>query len=164
MRKSRASETSKPTPKANPRFATITGLAQRAGAAMFQASFETVSGVACMKPLMLPPEEECSPTARSTITRARAVMRVERHEHQAKLAALRHRHDVEGRPVEDHVGALACFVDLDAESVECRKARIDEGHRSHAAVPRCGGICSTSYSPATSLRRNSLPTGGFGMA
>src|ERR1044072_5668756 len=89
---------------------------------------------------------------------------VERLEHETKLVALRHRHDVEGRPVEDHVGALARFVDLDAEPVECRKARIDEGHRSHAAVPRCGGICSTSYSPATSLRRNSLPTGGFGMA
>ena len=44
MRKSQASESSKPTPKAKPRFATITGFEQRAGAAMFHASLETVSG------------------------------------------------------------------------------------------------------------------------
>ena len=72
MRKSQASESSKPTPKQKPRLAAITGLEQRAGAAMFQASLETVSGVASMKPLMLPPEEKCSPTARSTMTRTRA--------------------------------------------------------------------------------------------
>ena len=70
-RKSQASDSSKPTPKQYPRLAAITGLLQRAGAAMFHASFDTCSGVACMKPLMSPPLEKCSPMARSTITRTR---------------------------------------------------------------------------------------------
>ena len=88
---------------------------------------------------------------------AHARILVERLEHEAKLIALRHRHDVERRPVEDHVGALARGIDLDAEAVERREARIGESR--HAAVP-----FSISYSPATSLRRSSLPTGDFGMA
>jgi len=36
-------------------LAAITGFAQRAGAAMFQASRETISGVASRKPSILPP-------------------------------------------------------------------------------------------------------------
>src|SRR5208283_5028721 len=36
---------------------------------MFQASLETCSGEASMKPLMLPPLEKCSPTARRTMMR-----------------------------------------------------------------------------------------------
>src|SRR4051812_28181702 len=71
MRKSQASDSSKPTPKQKPRLAVITGFAQRAGAAIFQASFETVSGRASRKPLMLPPLEKCSPMARSTTMRTR---------------------------------------------------------------------------------------------
>ena len=35
-------------------------------------SLETCSGEACRKPAILPPEEKCSPAARSTITRTRA--------------------------------------------------------------------------------------------
>src|SRR5450830_68982 len=69
MRKSHASEISKPTPKQKPRLAAITGLLQRAGAAMFHASFDTCSGVASRKPRMSPPLEKCSPIERSTITR-----------------------------------------------------------------------------------------------
>src|SRR5438105_3352879 len=57
MRKSQASDSSKPTPKQKPRLAAITAFAQRAGAATFQASFDTVSGRASRKPLMLPPLE-----------------------------------------------------------------------------------------------------------
>ena len=49
---------------------------------------------------------------------AHARILVERLEHEAKLVALRHRDDVERRPVEDDVGALARGVDLDAEAVE----------------------------------------------
>src|SRR6516164_4541371 len=36
---------------------------------MFHASLDTCSGEACRKPAILPPEEKCSPTARSTMTR-----------------------------------------------------------------------------------------------
>src|SRR5436305_2412267 len=158
MRKSQATDSSKPTPKQKPRFAAITGFEQRAGAAMFQASFDTVSGLASRKPLMLPPEEKCSPTARSTIMRMRVL--VERLEHEPKLVALRHRDDVERRPVEDHLRALAALVDPDAKAIERREARIGEG-RVHAAVSL---DCSISYSPAMSLRRKSLPTGDFGIA
>src|ERR1700733_1777955 len=50
----------------------MTGLAQRVGEAMFQASLETFSGVASMKPPILPPLEKCSPTERTTMTRTRA--------------------------------------------------------------------------------------------
>ena len=92
---------------------------------MFQASLETVSGVASMNPLMLPPEEKCSPD-RAQHDDAHACVLVERLEHQPQLVALRHRDDVERRPVEDDVGALARRVDLDAEAVERREARIGE--------------------------------------
>ena len=65
---------------------------------------------------------------------AHARVLVERLEHQAKLVALRHRDDVERRPVEDDVGALARRVDLDAEAVERGEARIGKRHglRTHA--------------------------------
>ena len=125
MRKSQASESSKPTPKQKPRLAAITGLEQRAGAAMFQASFDTFSGRASMKPLMLPPLEKCSPIARSTMMRTREFSS-SALEHQPKLVALRHRDDVERRPVEDDVGALARGIDLDAEAVERGEAGIVE--------------------------------------
>jgi hypothetical protein len=84
---------------------------------MFQASFDTCSGEASRKPLMLPPEEKCSPAARSTITRT--CLFVERLEHEAKLIALSHLDDVEQRPLQDHVGAFARGVDLDTEAIEC---------------------------------------------
>src|SRR2546425_13352787 len=89
---------------------------------------------------------------------AHARILVKRLEHEAQLLALRHRHDVERRPVEDYVGAFARGIDLDAEAIECGKARV--GERGHAAV---SFDCSISYSPATSLRRNSLPTRDFGI-
>jgi len=59
---------------------------------------------------------------------------VERLEHEPKLVALRHRDDVERRPVEDHLRALAALVDPDAKAIERREARIGEG-RVHAAGP-----------------------------
>src|SRR6478735_6873405 len=118
----------------------MTGFAQRAGAAMFQASRETTSGVASRRPLMLPP-----------------------------LVTLRHRNDVEGWAVQDHVGAFARGIDIHAEAVERGKAGVGES-RTHHAVPGCGAAacadvvvaCSGSYSPASSLRRKSFPTGDFG--
>ena len=97
--------------------AAITGFAQRAGAAMFHASFETCSGDASRKPLMSPPLEKCSPCPRTTMTRTR-VVRVERLERDAQLLAREHADDVERRPVEDDVGAFARRVDLDTEAVE----------------------------------------------
>src|SRR5262249_35128354 len=94
---------------------------------------------------------------------AHARVLVERFEHEAELVALRHRNDVERRPVEHDVRALLLGIDLDPETVECAKARIGEGiGLRHSAVPRAG--VSGSYSAATSLRRSSLPTGDFGMA
>src|SRR5215468_1687450 len=72
MRKSHASANSKPTPKQYPRLAAMTGLRQRAGAAMYQARRERCSGEASRKPEISPPLEKCSPTARSTTTRMRA--------------------------------------------------------------------------------------------
>ena len=51
-RKSQASESSNPTPRQSPRLAAITGFAQRAGAAMFHARCDTVSGEASRNPLM----------------------------------------------------------------------------------------------------------------
>jgi hypothetical protein len=95
---------------------------------------------------------------------ANARIIVQSFEHEPELIALRHRYDVEWRPVEDDVGAFARRVDLDAKAVKRRKARIIEGG-AHvgpslaSASPRSG-----SYSPATSLRRRSLPTGDFGTA
>ena len=47
---------------------------------------------------------------------------VERLEHQPQLVALRHRDDVEGRAVEDDIGALMRRVDLDLETVELGEA------------------------------------------
>ncbi len=42
---------------------------------------------------------------------------VDRFERQPQLVTLRHFDDVERRPVEDHVGALALGIDLDAKAV-----------------------------------------------
>jgi hypothetical protein len=47
----------------------------------------------------------------------------------AQLVALRHDDDVQGRPVEDDVGALAAGVELDAEPVERAQQRVVEDHR-----------------------------------
>ena len=65
---------------------------------------------------------------------------VDRFEHEAQLVALRHLDDVERRPVEDHVGALALVVDLDPEAVEAREPRIGKSHGrahtlAHTVVP-----------------------------
>ena len=49
---------------------------------------------------------------------AHALVLVQRLEHEAQLVALRHGDDVEGRAVQDDVGALFGFVDLDAEPVQ----------------------------------------------
>ena len=52
---------------------------------------------------------------------ADVVIGVEPFEGRAQLVALRHGYDIERRPVEDHIGALALGVDLDPETVErCR--------------------------------------------
>src|SRR5580704_5590989 len=91
---------------------------------------------------------------------AHARVLVERLEDQAKLIALPHFDNVERRPVEDDIGAFAGRVDLDAKAVEGLQTRI--GKFTHAAVPLRGE--TGSYSPATSLRRSSLPTGDFGIS
>src|SRR5580704_6244893 len=91
---------------------------------------------------------------------AHARILVERFEDQTKLIALSHFDDVERRPVENDVGAFAGRIDLDAKAVQRLQARI--GKVSHAAVPLRGE--TGSYSPATSLRRSSLPTGDFGIS
>src|SRR6202043_3485620 len=85
---------------------------------------------------------------------------VERLEDQTKLIALPHFDDIEGRRVENDVGAFAGRVDLDAKAVEGLQTRI--GKFTHAAVPLRGE--TGSYSPATSLRRSSFPTGDFGIS
>ena len=92
---------------------------------------------------------------------AHARILVERLEHQAQLIALPHLDDVERRPVEHDVGALARGVDLDAKAVEFLVLQTRIGKRGHAAVPcwRAAGwqVRSTgTYSPATSLRRKQL--------
>jgi hypothetical protein len=58
-----------PDAEAIPREAAITGLAQRAGAAMFQARRMTCSGEASRNPRISPPLEKCSPAPRTTMTR-----------------------------------------------------------------------------------------------
>src|SRR5690242_18780369 len=90
---------------------------------------------------------------------------VEKLEGEPELIALRHRHHVERRPVEDHVGALVRLVDLDAEAVGRFQAKVlEDDSRTHAAVPcERGALFSGWYSPATSRRRKSLPTGDFGI-
>jgi hypothetical protein len=84
---------------------------------------------------------------------ADAVVGIERLEGDAQVLALRHRNDVERRPIEDHIGTLAPGVDLDAETVE-RAGDYRIGHTGH----------SSRYSPATSRRRKILPTGDFGIS
>ena len=98
---------------------------------------------------------------------AHARVLVQRLEHHAQLIALPHLDDVERRPVEHHVGALARGVDLDAKAVEFLVLQTRVGKRGHAAVPcwrAAGEAGSAAYSPATSLRRRSLPTGDFGIS
>jgi hypothetical protein len=85
---------------------------------------------------------------------------VERLKDQTKLIALPHFDDVERRPVENDVGAFAGRIDLDAKAVQRLQTRI--GEFTHAAVPLRGE--TDSYSPATSLRRSSFPTGDFGIS
>ena len=125
-----------------------------------------------MKPPILPPLEKCSPTDRTTMMRTRAIL-VQRLEDQPQLIALRHRNDVVGRPVEDDVGALMRLVDFDLETVELAEPGIGEIRRvrtcSFLSVdivrPRLRAArVRAAYSPATSRRRSSFPTGDFGMA
>jgi hypothetical protein len=91
---------------------------------------------------------------------AHARILVERFEDQTKLIALSHFDDVERRPVENDVGAFARRIDVDAKAVEGLQTRIEKF--THAAVPL--RVETGSYSPATSLRRSSLPTGDFGIS
>src|SRR5580700_5630239 len=91
---------------------------------------------------------------------AHACIFVERFEDQTKLVALPHFDDIERRAVENNVGAFAGRIDLDAKAVEGLQTRV--GKFTHAAVPLRGE--TVSYSPATSLRRRSLPTGDFGIS
>ncbi len=55
---------------------------------------------------------------------AHARVLIERLENKAKLIALVHFDNVQRRPVEHDVGALARAVDLDAKAVELVQARI----------------------------------------
>src|SRR5580704_8558782 len=100
------------------------------------------------------------PAGRPQHDHAHAGILVERFEDQAKLIALPHLDDVERRPVENDVGAFAGRIDLDPKAVEGLQTRV--GKFTHAAVPLRGE--TVSYSPATSLRRSSLPTGDFGIS
>src|ERR1700756_2860998 len=147
MRKSQASANSKPTPKQYPRLAAMTGLRQRAGAAMFQARRETCSGEASRKPEISPPLEKCSPAARSTTTCMPGIS-IERLEHRAQFLALGHRNDVERWPVEDHVGALPLGIQLQAEAFEAFGEPWHQPRRIAHAIPsgtrrrRAGGARS----------------------
>jgi hypothetical protein len=93
-----------------------------------------------MKPPMLPPLEKCSPTARTTITRTRSSWS---SEHHPQLIALRHRYDVERRPVEDDIRTLVRRIDLDLETVQLREAVIDKFVSSHVffLVSKGGKSC-----------------------
>src|SRR6185312_13189795 len=97
---------------------------------------------------------------------AHALVLVQSLEYQSHLIALRHLDHIERRTIEDDVGALLLGVHFHLEAVERGEARIGKCHRGHAAVPSwCELLAfSDSYSPATSLRRNSLPTGDLGMS
>src|SRR5260370_36785843 len=81
--------------------------------------------------------------------------------------ALGHDDDVERRPVEDDVGALARCVQFDAEAVEFRRKVADKGnvafgHVRFPSVREMSSADTVSNSPATSLRLSSLPTGDLG--
>src|SRR5262245_110295 len=98
---------------------------------------------------------------------AHAVIFIESLEHHPQLIALRHFDDVERRAVENDVSALLLGIQFHAEAVELRQARVKKCDGGHAAVPSWCELTrafSGSYSPATSLRRKSLPTGDFGMS
>ena len=106
---------------------------------------------------------------------AHAIIGIESLEDKAQLIACAHRDDVVGRSREDDVGAFIARIELHVEAVEFSEARIGEGkgfghvsvfHVSffpwiHAGVVSVG---SASYSPATSRRRRSFPTGDFGIS
>ena len=66
---------------------------------------------------------------------------VQRLEHEPQLVALRHRNDVERRAVEDHVGALARGIDLDAKAVERGEARVGESRTHRLRFLRCDLPC-----------------------
>src|SRR4029077_6335345 len=92
---------------------------------------------------------------------------VERLKSYPQLIALWHLDDVERRPVEDNIGAFLSDIDFHTEADECGAAWVGRGHRHLAAVPlsgKSGGALSVSYSPATSFRRRSLPTGDLGIS
>src|SRR5262245_33380494 len=98
---------------------------------------------------------------------ADAVMFIKGLEYKPQLVALRHFDHVERWAIEDDVGTLLVRIQFHAEAVELCQARVGKCHRGHAAVPSwCEPLpdFSISYSPATSLRRKSLPTGDFGMS
>src|SRR5262249_18548049 len=108
------------------------------------------------------------PTQGSQHDHPYALIFVQRFEYEAQLIALGHFDDIERRPVEDDGGSLPGRVNLDAEAMERGKARVGERQQpAHTCDPFwvvSGGACSASYSPATSLRRSSLPTGDLGTA
>src|ERR1700759_3365969 len=54
---------------------------------------------------------------------------VEGFERRPELIALRHRHDIVLRPVEDDVRALVRFLDLDEEAIQFGQAGVAEGVR-----------------------------------
>ena len=89
---------------------------------------------------------------------AHARIAVERGEGRRELRALRHRDDVQGRPVEHDVGARLGFVPKDAEPIG-RGRRI--GRRE---VVGDHGLASRSNAPLTSRRRKIFPTGDFGIS
>src|SRR6476469_9945961 len=98
---------------------------------------------------------------------AHAIVFVERFETQPQLIALWHRNDIERRPVEDDIRPLLSNIDFHTKTVKCGKARVGQSHGRHAVVPLSGklaGLLSGSYSPATSFRRRSFPTGDFGIS
>ena len=67
---------------------------------------------------------------------------VKRFEHEAQLVALRHLDDVERRPVENHVGALALGIDIDAKAVELCEACVGKRHGSaHAKFLDASSYC-----------------------
>ncbi len=90
----------------NPRLAAITGFEQRAGAAMFQASLETALR-RCLHEALDVAAGRKMLADRAQHDDAHPRILVEMLEHHPQLVALRHRHHVQRRPVEDDVGPLA---------------------------------------------------------
>ncbi len=77
---------------------------------------------------------------------------VQRLEHLPDLVALGHRDDIHRRPRQDHVGTLALGIDLDAEAVEVRQARVDGGgvtrHGAGLSLKFVGGCQAASWPSA----------------